>query len=202
MYKALSSAWSDKGDQRRALDYAIKAGAVDEELLAKNTSSPAAKMAVAFDIGSIGWAYFLLSDYPHAAENMRRNVALRESVVAANPGDSRAEDRLAYAVRDLAQAEKQLGELAAERRSLLRVMDIYTRHARSGPLMSQSLRRFAMSHYDLGQIELDAGRKVPACVWFRKASDLLDQYQLRARNLAEDAEEADQVRSAVSSCRD
>jgi len=202
VYKNLSSNYADQGDQPHALDYAQQALAVDEQFLAKNPASPEARMAVAFDIGAVGWAYYSLRDYAHAADSMRRNVALREQVAVANPGDWRAKDRLAYALRDLAKVEATMNDRRAQRRDLLRVVDLYGSHPTGGSLVPQSQRRFVLSLFDLGQWEADAGHGSAACVWFAKTAALLDSFEQQegAQALGLDADDANQVRNAAR-CR-
>ena len=202
VYKNLSASFMGQGDYRRALDYARQALSLDEQLLAKTPASPDAQMAVAFDIGAVGWACYSLHDYPQAAGCMRRNVALREKVAAANPGDWRAKDRLAYALRDLAKAEQAMGDRAGERRDLLRVVDLYSGRTGGGSLVPQSQRRYILSLFDLGQRESDAGRKDAACAWLVKAADLLNGYEQQegAAALGLSADDVAQVRRAAQ-CR-
>jgi tRNA A-37 threonylcarbamoyl transferase component Bud32/tetratricopeptide (TPR) repeat protein len=198
--KNLSSVWVSKGNYPKALEYAIEARDLDEVALARNPSSPAAQMDLAFDIGAIGWACFQMRDYPGAVEAMRQNVALREKVAAANADDRRATDRLAYALRDLAGAEELLGDRAAARRDLLRTASLYVRLAASGPLVPQSLGRFAFTAYEIGEMERKQGDGREGCQWLRKCVALMDEYERRTTVLAGTPEEIAQMRRAASSC--
>ena len=196
--KTLSNIWSETGGYPRALEYGSIAREIDQRFLDQNPRSPAAQMDLAFDIGAIGWTYYLMHDYQKAAENMRANVALREKVVAANPGDHRAADRLAYALRDLAIAEGLLGERAAAERNLRRTADLYRRLSDSAPLVAQSLFRYAETAYDLGGVE--SKREGAGCQWFRKAVGLLDEYERTTTVSTELTEGVGRMRSAAAAC--
>lgn len=197
--KNIAAAWADLGDYRRSLDAAQKARVIDEALLAADPASPAAQMAVAFDLGSIGWVQFRMGDMQAAASTLGTNVAIREQVLAANPEDARAADRLAYALRDLARAEHSLGDLTSEKRDLVRVSALYENLARGGPLVPQSMFRFAMTQYDLGQIERVRGGN--GCKWFFTAGRLLEDYQRRAKPDPDDMDQS-KIRMAAAGCRE
>jgi eukaryotic-like serine/threonine-protein kinase len=168
-YKNLASLLEGAANFRESLAAANEAKRLDEVLLARQPSSPALQMALAFDLGAIGSAWYGLHNYLEALRNMQQSVALRERVRAANPGDRRASDRLAYALLDLAHTEAAIGRRAPARSHLLRTVDLYRSLARGGPLVRQSLFRFAVSCHDLGAV-LPAKER---CRWFRQAAGLL-----------------------------
>jgi eukaryotic-like serine/threonine-protein kinase len=192
VYKNLSTHWANCGDFQRSLDAATHARSIDEELLAREPASPARQIALAFDIGAVGWAWFNLKDYSKAAATMRENIAIREQVAAANPDDRRAADRLAYALCDLVKAEWALRQSALARRDALRTLKIYQGLIRTEPLVGQSTIRFAVTYHILGQIDAAAGRKSEACQSYLKAAALLDK--VPGENIPE-------IRQSAATCR-
>ncbi len=197
--KDLSGVWMDD-DIPRSLDAALQARNIDQEFVNRNPTSPAALMDLAFDIGAIGRAQFLLGDYTKAAATMHENVAVREKVAAANPDDRRATDRLAYALRDLAETEMKWGQRVAARRDLLRTAQLYGRLAQNGPLNPQSLFRFAETAQDLAGASVDAPSP-GVCHWVRKSLDLLEEYEKRQPVSAENAARIATMRRQAASCR-
>ncbi len=200
-YKELAAALADgTQDYRRALDAAIKARDLDYAILASQPSSPKAEMALAFDLGTIGWVWYQLHDYPKAVENMLENVALRERVAAANPQDRWSKDRLAYALGDLAEVEAHMGKVSSARRDYLRAVNLYAEMSKHGPLVRQSTFRFASDQHAVGEIDADLGRRNEACRWFRSAVERVDQYEREGKLLAEDREGADLIRKDAAAC--
>ena len=152
MYKDLASAWIELEDYPRSVEHAKMAYRLDSERLKLDPASPECRMAVAFDLGELGWAEFQMHDYAEAAKYMHENVELRESVAAANRDDRRAADRLAYALRDLAGVELAMGDRAAARRDLERTVRIYDGLAARGPLVAQSADRYAQARRTLASL--------------------------------------------------
>jgi len=200
-YKTLSGAWADQREFRRSLDAALKARDLDAALLRNKPASPAAQMALAFDVGSVGWAWYKLDNYPKAVESLRESVAIREQVVKADPADTRSADRLAYALGVLADAEADGGALPAARRDYLRAIDVYASLEKRGPLVAQSVYRFSLNKHALGEIEVKNGRTGAACSWFLGAADLVDRYELTNRLMPEDRQHVDFVRTDAAACR-
>jgi hypothetical protein len=122
---------------------------------------------------------YKMHDLPRAATTLRANVELREKVMAANPDDRRAADRLAYALRDLGEVELAMNQRSAARRDLLHAVNLYTRLARTGPLVAQSLLRFAVAENELGKLDREN-----ACGWFLKAVALADEYRRKVNDAA------------------
>ena len=198
-YKNLAGSWSDLGEYTRSLDAAVQAKSLDEKIRAKDPSSPEARWAVAFDLGEIGWNWFKMNNLPRAADSMRENIALREQAVSLNPDDRRGSDRLAYALRDLADVEVALGQGSAAQRDLRRTIALYQTLAAHGPLVPQSLDRFATTSFALGQMEMKARRKEPGCALFHTAAGLLDEYRRRSSS-PPDAREVERINAAVAGC--
>jgi tetratricopeptide (TPR) repeat protein len=178
-YKNLASIWLGLNEFQRSLDAALQARQWDEKLLTANPSSPETQMSVAFDLGAIGAALDKLNRLSEAAQTMRANIAIREKVAAANPDDRRVADRLAYALRDLAEVEQEMGDPAAARLDYTRTLDLYEKLARRGSLVPQSLDRFASASVHLATIESQAGKKERGCALFRQAANLFDELHAR-----------------------
>jgi tetratricopeptide (TPR) repeat protein len=198
-YKNLASLWLDLEDFQRSLDAARQARAWDEKRLAEDPSSPEKQMAIAFDLGAIGAAQESLNRLPEAAETMRENVALRERIAAANRDNRRAADRLAYATRDLASVERQLGKRAASRRHLERTLELYEALSARGPLVPQSLDRFASATASLAEMQFEDGMKNRGCALFRKAVTLMDELDRRGSAFSVPMQAA-AARTRVKSC--
>jgi hypothetical protein len=130
---------------------------------------------------------------------MRENVALREQAVSLNPDDRRGSDRLAYALRDLADVEAAMGQRSEAQRDLRRTIALYQTLAAHGPLVPQSIRRFAMTSAALGQMEMKAGRKDRGCALFHTAAGLLDEYRRRSSS-PPDTEDVARINAGVASC--
>ena len=199
VYKNLASAWLDLGAFQRSLESAEKAQALDEAILQHTPSSPEARMALAFDLGAAGWALHHLHRFPEAAAILRHNVALREQLAASNPDDRRASDRLAYALLDLANVEREMGDLAAAQRDLRHTLRLYQALVQRAPLVPQSLYRFALANAALGAIEIQHGEKVQGCELVGKADGLLAEYRQRKPS-AGDAEPSTDFRTGEAAC--
>ncbi len=106
---------------------------------------------------------------------MRENVAIREKVADRNPEDRRVRERLAYSLRDLAEVELAMDDRAAAQRDFRRTIGLYEALAALGPLVPQSLNRYAAGNDALGELEWKAGRIDRACPLFLKAASLLDE---------------------------
>ncbi len=189
--KNLAGVWDDLNDYQRSPRLRRnRALALDEKLLEGNPASPEDRMAVAFDLGEVGWALYRLHNFAGAASKMRENVAIREKVADRNPEDRRVRERLAYSLRDLAEVELAMDDRAAAQRDFRRTIGLYEALAALGPLVPQSLNRYAMSNDALGELEWKAGRIDRACPLFLKAASLLDEYRRRDPSGEANADEA------------
>jgi len=176
----LSTAWYDKHDYARAIESGTKARELDEAGLAANPSSPAAQLAVAFDLGTLGSAFAEMGQDASAAENWRRSVALREKVLAGNLQDYRAADRLAYALHELARIEKRMAQPAPARTHFRHAIDLYEGLSRAGALHKQSLFKYASSCHLLGLLE-------HSCALQRRAAELAVLYEKESPTADRDA---------------
>ncbi len=161
MCKNLSTAWLNKEDGPRALEYATKAYELDEVSLSANPASPSVQLDLGFDLGAEAVAYESMNDHQHALYSQRRNVALRQKIVSANPADFRAADRLAYALQYFAFIEVKIPDDVAAQRDYRRAVDLYRRFQRSLPPASLILS--ARSSSSLARLENKQGRTADAC---------------------------------------
>ncbi len=200
VYRNLSSIWHDRNEFQRAIENAAKARELDEKLLLRDPSSPAAQMNLSFDVAAIGLAHYRLHNYAAAAASMRESVALREKITARNPDDHRAKDRLAFALHELARDENKLGDHNAARRDYRRAIDLYVSVSAGAPLVLQSLFKFGTSNYDLGVLELERGRRLEGCRLIHKSLELLEEYGRRNKEGEQENVMITAVRRAAGSC--
>lgn len=94
------------------------------------------------------------------------------------------------------------GDRAGARRDFRRTVDLYTGLAQSGPLVPQSIFKFASSNYHLGSLERDAGR-AEGCKRLGRALELSDEYSRRAPPpySAETSQALAKMRADANSCR-
>jgi tetratricopeptide (TPR) repeat protein len=173
-YRNMATTLLSQGERQRALESALHARDLDQELLDKQPLSPDAQMNLAFDVGQIGAAYSELKDYRSAAENWGLSVALREKVSLANPDDYRSKERLGFALDALGRVEFLQGDRAAAHRDFRRCVHLYGDLSARGHLVSQSLYEFASGSYYLGTLTA-ADNRAEACKWFRKSVELFDE---------------------------
>jgi len=199
-YKSLSSDWLSKGDYQRAAEMASKALDLDQMVLDGHPSSPAAQIAVSFDLSTLGSAWYKSERYPEALRTFRENVAIRDKLVAANPDDRRAKDRLAYALGDLGDAEADAGKPGEAKSDYLRALHIYTQMAAAGPLVQQSARRFVLVKHSMGELEARSGNPAEACPWFVSAEELLRKMERETPASLGDFNQAAAVRADAAAC--
>lgn len=134
----LASVWVDRGDARRSLDYALEAATIDEDLLALHPDTPHSMMNLAFDLGAVSLAQNRLGNLIEASNNQNRNVELRRRISVLNPGDVRAQDRLAYALYPAAHLRNQLKDHTGAKKFLEEALAIYRRLDASTKMLGQS----------------------------------------------------------------
>lgn len=141
-----------------------------------------------------------MHDFPRAVESQRRNVQLREKVVASNPDDFRAADRLAYALHFVAYMEHLQGDQAGASRDYRRAVNLYGGLRRRGTLVPQSLHTYALGLDALSHIQKALGRTAEACGLLIISADVLAEYQRRATVTADDLQQIHATRQAIRSC--
>jgi hypothetical protein len=109
------------------LKHALQAQALDERVLRLRPESPQALLDLALDLSMVSTGYRDRGDQPQALDYMRRSVDLREKVVAANPDDVRALDRLAYAWIQVGELARGAEAIRARERGLMLVAQLSRR---------------------------------------------------------------------------
>src|SRR5262249_19546200 len=150
---------------------------IDQELLKAMPASPVAQMNLAFDLGALSYVHYQTGDYTASVEAQRANVSLREKIVAANPDDFRAAERLAYALQFLADAEGQAKERTSAIRDYSRAIELYARLHSKGTLVQTSLMDYARSIQQIVHLEKNSGRADP-CMRLITMLDLLKEYEV------------------------
>jgi tetratricopeptide (TPR) repeat protein len=200
MYRDLATAWSSRDDENKALACATQARDIDQRLLAQDPASPRVQMDLAFDFGAMSTAYYGLMKYPLAAESTRESLRLREKVVAANPDDRAAQERLAYSLNQLANIEYAQKQWSTSRDLYLRLVHLYERLSRTGPLVQQSMLHYAGGTFRLAELEKQRGEKKEACAWYRSSMGLADRYKRTTGSSPLSEKELAEISSAITSC--
>ncbi len=200
MYRDLATAWSGKDDETKALASATHARDIDRRLLAQDPASPRVQMDLAFDFGAISTAYYGLKQYPLAAESTRESLRLREKVVAANPDDRAAQERLGYSLNQLASIEYSQTHWSTSRDLYIRLVHLYEKLSRTGPLIQQSVLHYAGGTFRLAELEKQRGEKKEACAWYRSSIELADRYKRTTGSSPLSKRELAEASSAISSC--
>ena len=200
MYRDLATAWSSKNDETKALSSATQARDIDQRLLAQDPASPRVQMDLAFDFGAMSTAYYGLTQYALAAESTRESLRLREKVVAANPYDRAAQERLGYSLNQLANIEYAQKQWTTSRDLYLRLVHLYERLSRTGPLVQQSMHHYARGTLRLAQLEKQRGEKKEACAWYRSSMELAGHYKRTTGSSPLSNRQIAEVSSAMSSC--
>ncbi len=174
----LSTAWNDQNEDAKAIEAGQEALRLDEALAKNDEKSPVRQLAMAFDLGTIGTSYASLGKYEEAEENWRRSVELREAVLASNPQDYQAADRVAYALRQLAQAEQHTKGRRNAHAHLVRAVELYERLTKKSALNRQSLYQYAVVCHLLGVLEREA-KSAGDCVWFQRSEEIAREHDRR-----------------------
>jgi tetratricopeptide (TPR) repeat protein len=106
-----------------AYPYLKRAGELDEERWRQASNDPVAKLDLAIDLSQWAEYYNGTKDLRSAIEFTRRSLELRREIVAANPKDTWAQDRLSYILGALGslQLEKSPREALASYKEALAV---------------------------------------------------------------------------------
>ena len=106
-----------------AYPYLKRAGELDEQRWRQAPNDPVAKLDFAIDLSQWGGYYSATKNLRSAIEFTRRSLELRREIVAANPKDAWAQDRLSYILGALGslQLEKSPSEALANYKEALAV---------------------------------------------------------------------------------
>jgi tetratricopeptide (TPR) repeat protein len=177
-YRNLSSAWNDAHDYPKAIEAGAEALRLDEAGAQQQPGSPIEKLALAFDLGTLGTAFASMGQYTEAADRWRRSLDLRDAVLAANPQDRRAADRVAYAVTELGRSEQRAGNRTAARTHIARAVEVYARLTQTSVLNRQSLLQYAIACYSLALLAGET-KDPRECDWFGRAQQIALDYERR-----------------------
>ncbi len=176
-YRNLSTTWNDAQDYPKAIEAGMEALRLDESG-AQQPPSPVEKLAIAFDQGTLGTAFASMGQFADAADHWRRSLELRDAVLAANPQDRRAADRVGYALTELGRAEQRAGNRAAARVHLSRAVEVYARLTRASGLNRQSVSQYALACYSLSLLASEA-KDPRECDWLGRAHEIALDYEQR-----------------------
>jgi tetratricopeptide (TPR) repeat protein len=171
-FRNLSTAWNDQHDYPKAIEAGREALRLDEAAAQQQPGSPVEKLAIAFDLGTMGTAFASMGQYVEAADHWRRSLELRDAVLATNPQDRRAADRVGYALTELGRSEQRAGNRAAARTHLLRAVDVYARLTQISVLNRQSVVQYATACYSLALLANE-------CDWYERADQIALGYEQR-----------------------
>jgi tetratricopeptide (TPR) repeat protein len=177
-FRNLSTVWNDQHDYPKAIEAGMEALRLDEAADQQQPGSPVEKLAIAFDLGTMGTAFASMGQYVEAADHWRRSLELRDAVLATNPQDLRATDRVGYALTELGRVEQRAGNRAAARAHLSRAVDVYARLTQTSALNRQSVFQYAIACYSLALLAID-NKDSRECDWFARANQIALGYERR-----------------------
>jgi hypothetical protein len=130
-----------------------------------------------------------------------QSLAIRERIVAENPGEARGHERLGYVLRAIALLRLKGGDRAGARRDYTRAHGIYTDLRARGYGGSYSASELAFTKQELGDLASADGRSAEACRWYGEAAALFDELAAAGALRSDSHAEADQARRASAACR-
>ena len=190
--KYIGDRYEDEEEFEKALPHHARALELDEKRLAGNPSNRAAQFDVAVDLSGVGRAKHLTGHLAEAIPYFERCLRIREQLSASDPKDVQAR-RLLKTVHD------RLGRLYAD---MGRLADALDQH-RTAVAIAESLAAvdavakddLAVSLFDLGVAEAQAGRKTAACNAYRRSLTFEDDL-LRSGGLPAQTERRVRVHAA------
>jgi eukaryotic-like serine/threonine-protein kinase len=148
--KHIAGVYYALGDYSDSLSHDRRAVEIDEKRLAAEPQSPTARMDLSFDLVELGSCLHELRDEKAASDNLRRAIALRRDVAAADPHDFRAQSELETVLRITGVLRSQAGFLGEGLSLLQEAAGIgASLHARDPGNMDESVN-FALDSFELG----------------------------------------------------
>ena len=95
---------------------------------------------------------------------------MREKILASNPGEARAQNHLAYALRAIALLRRKTADLAGARRDYLRAHALYTDLRARGYGGANVRSEIGVTQLELGKLSEEEGRMAEACRWYRESA--------------------------------
>jgi tetratricopeptide (TPR) repeat protein len=147
--KHIAGVYYALGDYSDSLSHDRRAVEIDEKRLAAEPQSPTARMDLSFDLVELGSCLHELRDETAASDNLRRAIALRRDVAAADPHDFRAQSELETVLRITGVLRCQAGFLSEGLGLLQEAAGIgASLHARDPGNMDESVN-FALDSFEL-----------------------------------------------------
>jgi len=165
--KYLATEYQERTEYAKALEYALRARALDEARLAKMPNDRSAALDLSNDLGTVGQLLNNLHRSEEAIETLRRNLAFRMKLAAADPEDALLTERVGKAHLSFATALFDAGDLAAAEKESLASLSIYEA---TPPAEKGSIGGKAVNQLRLGLIAEKRGRRTNACRWFLLAN--------------------------------
>ena len=141
-----------------------------------------------------------LGDLAGALAARQESLAIRERILARNPGDARAQDQLASGLRVLASLRRQAGDRAAARADYLRAHAIFTDLRARGYGGTYVGSELGITDLELGELTAEEGRGAEACQWYRRSAAVFGELAAQGGVRSDNKEEAEKARRAAAAC--
>jgi hypothetical protein len=125
---------------------------------------------------------------------------MRERILAQEPADPHARERLAYTLRAVALLERKTGDAVAALRDYLRAHTIYSdlrARAYGGAYVAAEL---GITELELGELAAEGGRRAEACEWYRKSAAVYGEQVAQGALLSDSHEQAEMAKAAAAAC--
>jgi tetratricopeptide (TPR) repeat protein len=198
--KYLSNALMEQSENQRALEYSLRAQALDAARLAKAPEDRSVIVDVSNDLASVGRIQFELGRYSDAIPILRRNLELRERLAKQDPADALMPERIARAHQALGmalQAAGNLSEAQAEHRASLALMRLQLARTQA-PKLEEVV---AADQLALGEIARLQRNPQEACRLFVEAHATLQRLYPLGSKLKVVQRELDQASRNAATCK-
>ena len=125
---------------------------------------------------------------------------MREKMLAQNPGEARAQERLAYTLRAVASLRREAGDPAAALRDYLRASSIYADLRARGYGGTYVGSELGVTDLELGDLVAANGRRAEACQWYRRSAAVFGELTAQGAVRSDNHEEAERARRAAAAC--
>jgi tetratricopeptide (TPR) repeat protein len=137
---------------------------------------------------------------PAALAASERSLAMRERMVAQNPGEARAQERLGYVLRAIALLRREAGDRASALRDYQRAHAIYVDLRAQGYGGAYAGTELGSLELELGDLEAEAGHPEEACRWYRQSAAVYGELTARGGLRSDSHQEAEKARRAAAAC--
>jgi hypothetical protein len=125
---------------------------------------------------------------------------MRERMVAQNPGEARAQERLGYVLRAIALLRRKAGDRASARRDYQRAHVIYIDLRAQGYGGAYAASELGSTELELGDLESEDGHPEEACRWYHQSAAVFGELEARGAQRSDSHQEAEQARRAAAAC--